>query len=207
MSYYNGKVDPEKRRKARLILKWAKKIKAIKTKGSKCEMCQEERPWLLEFHHINKDDKESEFNKLYHQSWDEIEKELQRCILVCRNCHGDIHFKDSYLEFKDEIISKSKNVSDRGWLPVDQEKILLLNKKGLTQKQIGEEVGCADSTVCGVLKSNGVHTEKTKKIVNPLDILALRKKGLTNPQIADILGIHRFTIPHVLKRHKGEIND
>lgn len=66
---------------------------ALDLKGSKCAVygynkCSE----ALEFHHLDKDKKE--FNPSYKgltRSWDKIKQEIEKCILVCANCHREIH--------------------------------------------------------------------------------------------------------------------
>lgn len=47
---------------------------------------------VLEFHHINPSEKSFTISKAYSSySLDEILKELKKCILVCANCHKEIH--------------------------------------------------------------------------------------------------------------------
>ena len=45
----------------------------------------------LAFHHVNPADKDPEFAAMRNWSWTRIESELKKCILVCRNCHAEIH--------------------------------------------------------------------------------------------------------------------
>lgn len=46
----------------------------------------------LEFHHINPSEKSFAISKAHSgYSLDEILKELEKCILVCSNCHKEIH--------------------------------------------------------------------------------------------------------------------
>ena len=89
LAYYNGKRNKDKTRKSRLILGWAKKLKAIELLGGCCQSCQENKPWLLEFHHTNESEKEHEISFLKSFSWEKISVELSKCQLLCRNCHGD----------------------------------------------------------------------------------------------------------------------
>lgn len=202
MSYYNGKRDQSKTRKSRLILGWAKKLRAIELCGGSCS-CGEKRPWLMEFHHREDELKENEISYLKHLSWDRLVYELQKCDLVCRNCHGDIHFKEQFLLLEEDI--RAKIVVDKKE-SVNHSKILELNRQGMTQAQISKEVSCGLSTVCETLKSNGIHTELKKRKIDPLEIIDLRSKGFSNPEIAEKLSIHRFTIPQVIKKWR-EQND
>jgi transcriptional regulator len=199
MSYYNGKRDDEKRRRARLVLAWAKKLKAIECLGGKCE-CGEDRPWLLDFHHI--DDKEYEISYLKHFSWEKVKKEIGKCKLLCRNCHGDLHYKEHFLTLEKDILAKV--VEDNFCPKIDHALVLDLNQKGKSQAKIAEAIGCGISTVCEILKSNGIHTELKKKVIDPGVVIQLREDGLSNPQIAEKLGIHRFSVPHIIKKWQSK---
>lgn len=198
MTYYEGKRDKAKTRKSRLVLGWAKKLKAIRLLGGKCKCCGETRPWLLEFHHRDESSKDYGMSYLKHHSWEKFVKELAKCDLLCRNCHGDIHFKDRFLEFEKEITEKV--VEDNFFCKVDHAKVLQLHKQRLSQAKIAKEVGCAISTVCEILKSNGIHTVVKKLVIDPLEVIRLRESGLTNAEIGKKLGIHRLTAPKIIKR-------
>lgn len=74
------------------ILTWAKKIKAINMLGNKCCQCGTDTIFVLDFHH-NDSNKEQSIQSLRFKKWSIIEKELQKCMLLCRNCHMELHFK------------------------------------------------------------------------------------------------------------------
>ena len=67
-------------------------IKSIKS-TLKCEICGENRPWCLDFHHINPEEKEGEIAKLI-ESPRRLQEELKKCIVLCANCHRDLHYKE-----------------------------------------------------------------------------------------------------------------
>ena len=73
-----------------IIKQWA-----LEYKGSKCEKCGYNKcSEALEFHHKNPEEKDfnlSDRNLIL--DWQEIKKELDKCILVCANCHREIHAK------------------------------------------------------------------------------------------------------------------
>ena len=66
---------------------------AIEYKGGKCEKCGYDKcDAALDFHHIDSNQKEFGIgNKGYTRSWERIKIELDKCILVCANCHREIH--------------------------------------------------------------------------------------------------------------------
>lgn len=60
--------------------------------GGSCQICGYDKcNSALEFHHINMEDKEMAFNMAKNYSWETISEELKKCILVCANCHREIH--------------------------------------------------------------------------------------------------------------------
>ena len=68
---------------------------AIDRKGGKCEICGYNRCIdALEFHHNDLSDKKFGISeKGYTRSWKEVEKELDKCIMICANCHRELHAK------------------------------------------------------------------------------------------------------------------
>ena len=66
---------------------------AIQYKGGKCCICGYNKyQGALEFHHLNPDEKDFNIgSKGYTRSWEEVKTELGKCILVCSNCHREIH--------------------------------------------------------------------------------------------------------------------
>jgi DNA replicative helicase MCM subunit Mcm2 (Cdc46/Mcm family) len=69
------------------------KTKAIEYKGGKCEICNYNKcVSAMEFHHIDPNQKDFAISsKGYTRSWEKVRIELEKCILVCSNCHREIH--------------------------------------------------------------------------------------------------------------------
>lgn len=67
------------------------KSKAVELKGGKCSRCGYSKCiTALQFHHL--DPSEKDFNvgaKI--KSWDKIKEEVDKCILLCSNCHAEEH--------------------------------------------------------------------------------------------------------------------
>ena len=72
-------------------LKWIQNYK--RSKG--CCQCIENEPVCLDFHHIS-DDKEANIASVC-TSWSQerLQKELDKCIVICANCHRKLHFLDN----------------------------------------------------------------------------------------------------------------
>lgn len=68
------------------------KALAIEYKGGKCQVCGYKKyQGALDLHHI--DPKQKEFNiskKGHSRSWERVKKEIDKCILVCANCHREV---------------------------------------------------------------------------------------------------------------------
>lgn len=69
------------------------KLMSIAYKGGKCQCCGYNKyVGALEFHHINSEEKDFGISaKGYTRSWKRVKEELDKCILVCANCHREIH--------------------------------------------------------------------------------------------------------------------
>ena len=63
------------------------KIKLVEYKGGECEKCGYK---ALEFHHLDPNKKDFTIGG---KSWsfERLKKEVDKCILVCSNCHKEIH--------------------------------------------------------------------------------------------------------------------
>lgn len=67
-----------------------KKIYCVNYMGGKCVLCGYNRCLrALHFHHINQHEKD--FDVSQHTNWSEIEEELKKCVLLCSNCHMEVH--------------------------------------------------------------------------------------------------------------------
>lgn len=65
---------------------------AVEYKGGRCCLCGYDKCIkALEFHHTDRSDKEFGISsKGYTRSWEKVKSELDKCILVCANCHREI---------------------------------------------------------------------------------------------------------------------
>jgi 5-methylcytosine-specific restriction endonuclease McrA len=71
------------------------KIMAIRYKGGECVYCGYKKCIAaLEFHHLNPEEKDFQFSgNGYCKKWEDVKKELDKCILLCANCHRELHNK------------------------------------------------------------------------------------------------------------------
>ena len=69
------------------------KLKAIEYKGGSCNICGYNKcPDAFDFHHSDPNEKDFAIStEGYTRSWEKVKKELDKCILLCANCHREIH--------------------------------------------------------------------------------------------------------------------
>lgn len=98
------------------VKRWRKRCKEriIEAMGGSCCCCGYNKcMWALALHHLNPDEKEMTLSSIRAnpKNWNIIVKELRKCILVCHNCHSEIHagerlipdnvykFNESFIEY------------------------------------------------------------------------------------------------------------
>lgn len=86
-TYYRDKADKHKEKLRQYVDEY---------KGNKgCFMCGESRHWVLDFHHT---DNNKEYNisdlMLKIQSPKKLKAEIEKCEVVCSNCHRDLHYQE-----------------------------------------------------------------------------------------------------------------
>lgn len=55
-----------------------------------CIFCGLNEPWCLDFHHIDANEKEYTVSRLIRQSRSKFLAEIEKCVVVCANCHRRI---------------------------------------------------------------------------------------------------------------------
>lgn len=72
-----------------------RKAEAIAYMGGQCQHCGYSKCIAaLEFHHRDPHTKEFEWRKMRLLAWDAVLAELDKCDLVCSNCHKELHFDE-----------------------------------------------------------------------------------------------------------------
>jgi len=66
---------------------------AIDYLGGRCSVCGYDRCIeALEFHHLNASEKDFGISsKGYTRSWEVVKQELDKCVILCANCHREVH--------------------------------------------------------------------------------------------------------------------
>ena len=81
------------------------KLQMIDYKGGCCQRCGYDKyQGALEFHHLNPKEKDFNPSQLKRYTFDDKTKfELDKCILVCANCHREIHHELKQKEKETQI--------------------------------------------------------------------------------------------------------
>jgi hypothetical protein len=74
--------------------RWQCKIKAVEYKGEKCEYCGYDKCIdAFDFHHLEPNEKDFGIGSGNTYAWDTIKAELDKCVMLCANCHREEHYK------------------------------------------------------------------------------------------------------------------
>jgi hypothetical protein len=143
------------------LRKLKNKVFIINYKGGKCNRCSETNIHTLCFHHINPSIKNETINNLLDCGIDNLIKEVDKCELLCCNCHMEHHYGD--------------NIPDR----YSRSKQILLDYKNTN--------GCEK---CGYNNCNAAlefhHIDPKTKDVN-LSNMRIRKDGFISDYIKEEL--------------------
>jgi len=103
-SYYQ-KQYPQKREERR----YKKLCRAVDYKGGICEKCgRRYHPICYDFHHTNPDEKEYQISTIMLYSWQRIKEEIDKCQLLCANCHAEEHYIEREVEYKNNKYKDNK---------------------------------------------------------------------------------------------------
>jgi len=84
-------IDKAKARRDRIKLQVAK----LK-EGLKCELCGEDHPACLDFHHRDSEQKDFSIANAHirGKSLYKIQQEIAKCSVLCSNCHRKLHYDE-----------------------------------------------------------------------------------------------------------------
>lgn len=72
----------------------------------KCQLCLEDEPRCLDFHHLDPTTKKFDIARGVRDrlSWKSVLKEIEKCVVLCANCHRKVHYGIATLTgFKKQI--------------------------------------------------------------------------------------------------------
>jgi len=102
----NNKALRWKYSNADCVVNWRRrtKLKLIAYKGGKCSTCGYDKdcPTAYDFHHLDPAKKEFRIGGKT-LKFETLKKEVDKCILLCKNCHAEIHDK-GYKKQREETV-------------------------------------------------------------------------------------------------------
>lgn len=174
-----------------------------------CEICGYSKSiHSLHFHHFEKNDKDFSISKIRINSCslfdlkDKIMIELDKCQVLCSNCHNELHTdKDFFEKNKNDIFNKIENMKEKSF-KIDKNLVKKMyleeNKK---QKEIAEYFKCEKSTISDIIKKLNINKEK--RIEKYKDqIIIMYKNGLTQNQISKEIGFYSSSVSMFIKKLK-----
>lgn len=93
-----------------------RKLELVEYKGGKCERCgYNKNISALEFHHINSSEKKFNIDGrlLANKKMEELIDEANKCMLLCSNCHKEVHHEGHNIETIKEFLNEEKITKDK----------------------------------------------------------------------------------------------
>ena len=156
------------------------KAKLVEYKGGKCEICGYSKCIdALDFHHLNPEEKQFNLSSAK-VSFEKAKKEVDKCILVCANCHREIHYtinqekqqkekeqcKQFYIEaLNDRENSKEKKIRN-SYLFLKETDIFKDMENQMSRNEIFQKYHINNRTFNKFLKENGITYNNKKVVVN-----------------------------------------
>lgn len=145
------------------------KVRAILYKGGSCIKCgYSECIEAMEFHHLDPKQKDSRIaTSITSQTWDKIVIELDKCIMVCANCHRKIHSEllcaPKLADLLSEEATTARDLYNKArednphrnivWMPKAELELLLWKKPMI---EIATDYGVSDKAIISWAKSYGL---------------------------------------------------
>jgi hypothetical protein len=204
-------------REDKFILRWSKRYRAFNELGGKCVNCGETNIFLMDFHHLDQNTKEYGISKLSSKaSWDELKLEIDKCVLLCSNCHRLHHLREIEIKFNNNIeliIEKSKTVDEIKRPKLDDNYIydMLLKEFSLNfiAKSINKDVSTIRDVAIRLEKLHGVKLIKTRNEYNKSvekitedDLVKLYNDGYRAKEIAEMYQMCKSTLFSRIKKLK-----
>lgn len=163
------------------------KQKLVDLKGGKCEICGYDKCLnALEFHHVDRETKLFELNLAnFNKAFDILKIEVNKCVLVCSNCHRELHYHENE-DRRKRFIMEHKGVKSNAIDKLDYDKILADFNNGLYQQEIAEKYNTSLSTVKRFMQKHNISRKHIK--ITKEQILTYCKENATYTYISEKTG-------------------
>ena len=151
-------------RRNKAVTEWRQRVKekAVAAMGGECQCCgYNKHISALEFHHLNPSEKEIGISTGgCTRSYEKMKNELKKCILVCANCHREIHAKIKQIPknfvtldettFTPIIRTKKEKIKKeriRKIILTQEELIIKLNKCNGNKSKLARELNVSETAI------------------------------------------------------------
>ena len=166
-----------------------KKIMVL-SMGGKCSCCGYSKCiQALEFHHINPDEKDFHFNSVVinKNNWETIVKELKKCVMLCANCHREVHSGKLSIKPQKQQFNKKYEKYENTLIKEYMDSCPVCNKPKMKYNKV------CSGTCAGSFNMGKIDWNKT-------ELKRMLKNKYTISQMADIFNVSRATIKWQLKK-------
>ena len=146
------------KRDMEFIERWAKKTICVTKLGGKCCKCGEKDIVTLTFHHGNIE-KENTISQLLTFRLSRIESELEKCVVLCRNCHMKEHWVDNNANSKKikKVMMEYMGCKGCSECGVDDEMLCIFDFHHINENQ-------KDFKICGSCTSRKLDEDICKEL-------------------------------------------
>lgn len=90
-NHYSKKKEYYVKKSKEQRLEFSSKFQEFKSTLS-CHFCGESESCCLDFHHLDPKEKDINVSELVsHKNWDKLMTEVNKCVVLCANCHRKVH--------------------------------------------------------------------------------------------------------------------
>jgi len=212
---------------SQFIRRWSNKIRAVNLMGGRCIKCGNSNVFHLQFHHEK--DKDKNVSRLLEGGWPKIAEEIKKCILVCGNCHQELHCRNMgrWSDYKKRVVRANGDArcSECGYVGGNMaslefhhtgDKKFQISGQYIKFEDVINEINNCDLICTNCHVEFTVNKNKFKKFKDKIyekvvnfktnrfienEILELHGGGLANYEIAKKLDCAKSTITTVLNRN------
>lgn len=200
------------------------KERLVEYKGGKCEICGYNKCIsALDFHHIDPSEKDFTISNSKVLSFEKCKSEVDKCILVCANCHREIHYNEVLKKRKEneivekeiflEIMRNKKKYNVRNVMNsmLYLEELGILNdiKNNIPKKELIKKYHVSNRTINKFLKSkNIIYREQNAALSKPTkDELLELLKNCSKSAIGRMYGVTCNAVIKWCKKYGIEKNN
>ncbi len=162
------------------VMEWRRrtKRKLIEYKGGKCEVCGYNKncPGAYDFHHLDPTKKNFNISRNMTKSIEMLKHEVDKCKLLCKNCHAETHNEDYKNRTEKRVIkyniNKLKDVDKQINLDIKELKVY---RPRVLQSVVERECSCCHAKTYNKFYCSGKCSALDNRKVNRPDKETLHK--------------------------------